>query len=210
MLTLRLPLQVNHLIDLLSGSGHEAYAVGCCVRDRLVDLIPAEWEVCTDASLAQAASCIQNELHIEPKQEPNSLMLVVDGVSLRVTTATFRQESSSSNPKPDLSDRGLTVNAIAYHPVKGLVNEFHGLEDLEGKLIRGIGDPDIYFRRNPIQHAPDAALFRLVLLSDGPVSGLVYPPAGPYAVRYPRREGFGGFLPHPHVQQCSGYHPQLL
>ena len=149
MLTLRLPLQVNHLIDLLSGSGHEAYAVGCCVRDRLVDLIPAEWEVCTDASLAQAASCIQNELHIEPKQEPNSLMLVVDGVSLRVTTATFRQESSSSNPKPDLSDRGLTVNAIAYHPVKGVVNEFHGLEDLEGKLIRGIGDPDIYFRRNP-------------------------------------------------------------
>ena len=97
-MTLRLPLQVNHLIDLLSGSGHEAYAVGCCVRDRLVDLIPAEWEVCTDASLAQAASCIQNELHIEPKQEPNSLMLVVDGVSLRVTTATFRQDPPAPTP----------------------------------------------------------------------------------------------------------------
>lgn len=148
-MTLRLPLQVNHLMDLLSGDGFEAYAVGCCVRDRLVDLIPAEWEICTSADLAQAASCIQRATHVEPKMEPGSLSLVMDGVSLKVTTAVFRQENSRSYPKPDLSDRGLTVNAIAYHPVKGMVNDFHGLEDLEDKLIRGIGDPDIYFRRNP-------------------------------------------------------------
>ena len=35
------------LLDRLHAAGHAAYAVGGCVRDSLLGLVPHDWDLCT-------------------------------------------------------------------------------------------------------------------------------------------------------------------
>ena len=41
----------------------------------------------------------------------------------------------------DLKRRDFTINAMAYHPDRGIVDLFHGMEDMKNQVIRCVGDP---------------------------------------------------------------------
>jgi tRNA nucleotidyltransferase (CCA-adding enzyme) len=53
--------------------------------------------------------------------------------------------------KEDLSRRDFTVNAMAYHPTRGLYDDFGGAEDLKNKIIRCVGDPVIRFSEDALR-----------------------------------------------------------
>ncbi|MBQ9552315.1 MAG: polynucleotide adenylyltransferase, partial [Clostridia bacterium] len=44
-----IPANVREALDLLGGSGYEAFAVGGCVRDSLLGRAPDDWDICTSA-----------------------------------------------------------------------------------------------------------------------------------------------------------------
>lgn len=50
MYRIDVPEKVEHIIDTLTAAGHEAYAVGGCVRDALLGREPADWDITTSAS----------------------------------------------------------------------------------------------------------------------------------------------------------------
>lgn len=53
--------------------------------------------------------------------------------------------------KEDLKRRDFTINAMAYHPKQGLVDDFQGMEDLKNKVIRCVGDPGERFDEDALR-----------------------------------------------------------
>ena len=48
----------------------------------------------------------------------------------------------------DLSRRDFTVNAMAFHPERGLVDCFGGKEDLKNRILKCVGEPERRFRED--------------------------------------------------------------
>ncbi|HOA42579.1 MAG TPA: CCA tRNA nucleotidyltransferase [Bacillota bacterium] len=57
----------------------------------------------------------------------------------------------TDNIEEDLARRDFTINGIAYHPQKGIIDPFNGRKDLKDRLIRTIGDPEKRFNEDPLR-----------------------------------------------------------
>ena len=55
-------------------------------------------------------------------------------------TAPSQEVTFTRSLKEDLKRRDFTINAMAYNDEEGLVDIFGGLKDLEGKVIRCVGN----------------------------------------------------------------------
>jgi tRNA nucleotidyltransferase (CCA-adding enzyme) len=49
-LDLRVPKDVERVVEKLTAAGHAAYVVGGCVRDAIRGVDPQDWDVATDAT----------------------------------------------------------------------------------------------------------------------------------------------------------------
>lgn len=159
---INIPLNVANIINILESNGCEAYIVGGCVRDSLLGKEPHDWDICTNATPEQVKQCVDGIYKvIETGIKHGTVSILVDGIPYEVTT--FRTEGEyldNRHPssvefvnslKQDLSRRDFTINAMAYHPNKGLIDYFNGQEDLERKLIRCVGDPDDRFKEDALR-----------------------------------------------------------
>ena len=136
---------------ILSQAGYQAYIVGGCVRDLLLNVKPKDWDICTDASPDEV-------MRIFPKTYPTGLqhgtvtVSMGDSKELHYEVTTFRTEGEYSdgrrpdsvqfvkNVEEDLLRRDFTINAIAYDPINDkLVDPFNGQQDLEFKVLRAVG-----------------------------------------------------------------------
>ena len=80
-----------------------------------------------------------------------TLTIVIDGESYEVTT--FRCDGDYSDGRrpdsvsftnsllDDLQRRDFTINAIAYSMLEGFIDPYHGMKDIENKVIRCVGNP---------------------------------------------------------------------
>ncbi len=146
---INLPKDVRRIIDELSRNGFEAYAVGGCVRDSLLNREPGDWDITTDAKPLETKSLFRRTVDTGIKH--GTVTVLLGGSSYEVTT--YRLDGlyeDSRHPvevtftgslKEDLKRRDFTINAMAYNDEAGLIDEFGGLSDLEGKLIRAVGAP---------------------------------------------------------------------
>ncbi len=156
-----LPQGVSLIIRELETWGYEAWAVGGCVRDSLLGLLPHDWDVCTSARPEQVLSVFKGRRVIETGIRHGTVTVLLDGVPYEVTT--YRTEGAyldSRRPdsvsfvtslEEDLSRRDFTVNAMAYHPQRGLYDTFGGAEDLKSKIIRCVGDPVLRFSEDALR-----------------------------------------------------------
>lgn len=158
---LTLPKAVWQVMERLNHCGYEAFAVGGCVRDRLLGKQPKDWDVCTSALPEQIIHCFQ-DMRTLPTGLQHGTVTVISGHT-PVEVTTFRidgQYSDNRHPdgvtftsslREDLSRRDFTVNAMAYHPAEGLVDWFGGQADLAAGVIRCVGDPFLRFREDALR-----------------------------------------------------------
>ena len=156
-----LPRDVAFLIQELESAGFEAWTVGGCVRDSLLGLSPHDWDVCTNARPEQTLCVFSGRRVIETGIRHGTVTVMLNHTSYEVTT--YRTEgiyTDSRRPdsvsfvaglKEDLSRRDFTVNAMAYHPQRGLYDVFGGAEDIKSKIIRCVGDPDARFQEDALR-----------------------------------------------------------
>ena len=154
-LDITLPMPVARALSVLEACGYEAYTVGGCVRDSLLGRTPNDWDITTNATPEQMKACFADFRVIETGIQHGTLTVIVDGMQLEITT--YRNDGEyldnrhpkevtfSKNIEDDLSRRDFTVNAMAYHPKKGVVDLFGGKEDLENCVIRAVGDAKTRF-----------------------------------------------------------------
>lgn len=146
-----LPIPVALALNRLEAGGYEAYAVGGCVRDTLLGKAPNDWDITTSAHPDQTAAVFADCRTIDTGIKHGTLTVLLDGMPLEITTYRSDGEYAdnrhpiavtfASRVEEDLSRRDFTVNAMAYHPLRGAVDLFGGKQDLENRIIRCVGDP---------------------------------------------------------------------
>lgn len=155
--------QAIEVCRILHANGHQAYIVGGCVRDLLLNAIPKDWDITTDASP-------QKVMALFPKNYPTGLqhgtvtVAMGEGVENHFEVTTFRIEGEYKDGRrpeevffvmdveQDLARRDLTINAIAYDPIEGwMVDPFGGILDLQAATIRAVGNAEARFREDGLR-----------------------------------------------------------
>ena len=161
MTDVQLPAGVSRALSMLEDAGYEAFIVGGCVRDALRGITPKDYDITTSALPEETKSVFRDYRVIETGIQHGTVTVMMDGMPLEITT--YRTEGTySDNRHPDsvsfttslredVARRDFTMNAIAYSPVRGLIDHFGGAEDIRGGIIRCVGDPDTRFREDALR-----------------------------------------------------------
>ena len=148
---MQLPKEVHMCISQLQQTGFSAWAVGGCVRDHCLGLIPHDYDLCTDALPEQMEAVFANRRLVLAGKKHGTVGVVTDTGVVEITT--FRTEGGYqdhrrpdwvefvTDVKQDLARRDFTVNAMAWSPDRGLCDPFGGQQDLKDHILRAVGDP---------------------------------------------------------------------
>ena len=146
---MNLPADVQNIISILESNGHEAYAVGGCVRDCILGKIPHDWDITTSALPEQVKALFPRTF--DTGIEHGTVTVLEHGVGYEVTTYRVdgkyedgrhpKEVTFTASLEEDLKRRDFTINAMAYNDTKGLVDLFGGEADLQEGIIRAVGNP---------------------------------------------------------------------
>lgn len=154
-----IPDNVKYIISTLEKEGFEAYIVGGCVRDMLLGTKPKDYDITTSAKPETVISLFHKVIPTGIKH--GTVTVCLNNENYEVTT--FRSEGNYkdgrhpdkvefiSNLKEDLARRDFTINAMAFNEKEGLKDYFHGLEDLNNKIIRTVGKADERFKEDALR-----------------------------------------------------------
>lgn len=156
---IQLPEKVKFIIDTITKAGFEAYAVGGCIRDSILDRTPNDWDVTTSATPQQVKSLFRRT--IDTGIQHGTVTVMLDKEGFEVTTYRIDGEyEDSRHPKEviftpnlveDLKRRDFTINAMAYNDEAGLVDVFGGLEDIRQNVIRCVGNAEERFTEDALR-----------------------------------------------------------
>lgn len=144
----KLPDEALYILNTINQNGFEAFVVGGCVRDTLLGRIPKDWDITTNAAPEIIKTLFDKSIDtglkhgtvtVLFKSQPFEITTYrVDGVYLdsrRPLNVSF-----TSSLKEDLGRRDFTINALAYHPSKGLIDFFNSRNDIDNGIIRAVGN----------------------------------------------------------------------
>ena len=148
-MTINIPQKAEQILHILNEAGYEAYVVGGCVRDSILDRVPGDWDITTSALPEQVKELFHRTVDTGIQHGTVTVMMGKEG--FEVTTYRVDGEyhdgrhpdavTFTRSLEEDLKRRDFTINAMAYHPGHGLVDLFGGMEDINRKIIRCVGDP---------------------------------------------------------------------
>jgi poly(A) polymerase len=152
----------DRVVKKLSRAGYKAYLVGGCVRDILVGKTPKDFDVATSATPNEIKSTFRNSRIIGRRFR---LAHVFFGSKI-IETSTFRanprdedehdllirRDNVFGTETDDARRRDFTINGLFYDVDREeVIDHVSGLADLDAKLIRTIGDPDVRFQEDPVR-----------------------------------------------------------
>lgn len=156
---LRLPEKVKHIIDTLEENGFEAFAVGGCVRDSILARDPKDWDITTSARPEQVKALFRRTVDTGLKHGTVTVLLGDD--QYEVTTYRIdgdyedgrhpKEVTFTSELREDLLRRDFTINAMAYNDRLGLVDLYGGMDDLQKRIIRCVGNADARFEEDALR-----------------------------------------------------------
>ena len=147
----------NKIFKLISETadelGVECYVVGGYVRDIFLKRPSKDIDVVVVGSGIEMAQAFGRKLgrgaHVSVFKNFGTAQVKYHDTEVEFVGA--RKESySHDSRKPVVEDgtleddqnrRDFTINAMAYHPKEGIVDLFHGMDDMQNKVIRCVGDP---------------------------------------------------------------------
>ena len=144
-----IPENVEWIIRELMAHGFEAYAVGGCVRDSVLGREPEDWDITTSAKPEQVKQIFHRT--VDTGIEHGTVTVLIDKEAYEVTTYRVdgeyedhrhpKEVTFTASLEEDLKRRDFTINAKADNPQTGLVDIFEGIDDLNKKIIRCVGNP---------------------------------------------------------------------
>ena len=150
------PEQVLGIVRTLEEAGHEAWCVGGALRDALLGLQHADFDVATAARPEQVRALFRRTV---PVGERFGTIGVLDRNGVLHEVTTFRRDVTTDGRhaiveygvslEDDLARRDFTINALAYHPLRGEWRDpFGGTGDLRAGLVRAVGAAEERFRED--------------------------------------------------------------
>ena len=140
---------MEYIINTLQRAGYEAYAVGGCVRDTILNREPDDWDITTSAKPMEIKRLFP--VTIDTGIQHGTVTVLKNHVGYEVTTYRIDGEYAdnrhpkevifTANLKEDLLRRDFTINAMAYNHEEGIIDEYGGLDDIRDGIIRCVGNP---------------------------------------------------------------------
>ena len=149
--------------------GHQAFFVGGCVRDLLLNEKPKDFDVATDAHPGEVRAVFRNCRLIGRRFRLAHVYFrggkVIEVATFRKNPTELGEEGADDDAdllitrdnvfgtaEEDAVRRDFTVNGLFYDPATGEVIDYvGGREDLEARRIATIGDPEIRMREDPVR-----------------------------------------------------------
>lgn len=143
------PPAVRWIVRTLEEAGYETWTVGGAVRDALGGRPTGDWDLATRAPPAEVRRIFRRTVPVGIEHGTVGV-LARDGTLYEVTT--FRRDVETTGRHAvvafaetlaeDLDRRDFTVNAVAWHPLRGELFDPHGgVQDLRQRRLRTVGDP---------------------------------------------------------------------
>ena len=164
---IKIPKYVENALKILESYNHEAYLVGGCIRDSLLNIEPNDWDICTSAFPKEICEVFNfyGYKTIDTGLKHGTVTVIMKDnqkfYNLEITTyRTDGEYEDNRHPKQvrfvkslkqDLARRDFTINALAYNPKTGLVDCFGGQRDIEDKIIQAVGNPNERIREDALR-----------------------------------------------------------
>ena len=154
-----IPEKVRYILQVLEAAGWESYAVGVCVRDAILNRTPGDWDITTRARPEQVKALFPRCIDTGIQHGTVTVLLGKEGFEV----TTYRIDGTyqdgrhpdevfyTTELREDLRRRDFTMNAMAYHPDRGLVDIFGGRRDLHRKIVRCVGEPSERFSEDALR-----------------------------------------------------------
>ena len=160
------------VVERLQHAGYQAYLVGGCVRDLLLDIDPKDFDVATSATPEQVRAEFRNARvigrrfklvhvhfgreiievatfranHPEGDEEENS------NLSSRNESGRILRDNVYGSLEDDAQRRDFTINALYYDPsTERILDYANGVHDIRNHLVRLIGDPTQRYQEDPVR-----------------------------------------------------------
>ncbi len=158
---MELSKRAEKVIERLEKASFEAYAVGGCIRDKLLKAEPSDYDIATSALPDEIKAVFFKEKTVETGIKHGTVTVIFDDEPFEITT--FRLDSEycdgrhpekvefTKSIEQDLARRDFTINAIAYNNYNGLVDPFSGKKDIEAGLIRAVGEAEQRFNEDALR-----------------------------------------------------------
>ncbi|NLZ74535.1 HD domain-containing protein [Candidatus Falkowbacteria bacterium] len=167
-----IPKYLYKIAQKLKDSGYEAYLVGGCVRDILMEKNPQDWDMTTDARPEEILAVFpegkyENDfgtvlLPIRLEKKEGELKGQLQDV---IEITTYRSEQGYSDRRhpdsiqfetkldKDLERRDFTINALALDLTQEnkIIDLFGGEKDIKKKIIRAVGEPSDRFKEDALR-----------------------------------------------------------
>lgn len=158
--TMPLPSSVEYVLSKLKENGYQAYVVGGAVRDFLMGKTPHDYDLTSDALPSQISEVFKDFYQEHSGEKHGTVRVIIDHKPIEITT--FRcDEGYTDYRRPDNVEfvkdvyidskrRDFSINAFYYS--EGHIYDFHeGLEDLNNKVIKTIGNPSARFHEDALR-----------------------------------------------------------
>ena len=153
---LEVPPEVVEIAERLEQAGHEAWCVGGALRDAILGDAQSDFDLATSATPEQVQQIFRRTVPIGVRF---GTVGVLDRSRRMHEVTTFRRDVETDGRhavvqygvslEDDLARRDFTINALAYHPLRGEWRDpFDGAADIERGVVRAVGEPAARFRED--------------------------------------------------------------
>lgn len=156
---IKLNTDVKTILNCLTEKGYEAYVVGGAIRSLLLNTEPTDYDITTSATPEEILNVFSFTKTIPTGIKYGTITVLYNHQKYEITT--YRIDGRYSNNRHpenvkftkslenDLMRRDFTINALAYNDK--LIDLFNGIDDLNSKVIRSIGNSDKRFEEDALR-----------------------------------------------------------
>lgn len=149
------------ILNKLNEAGYEAYVVGGAVRDIFLGKENDDVDITTSATPEQVMQVFKEFTTIDVGNEHGTVPVIVNGEQIEVTT--FRTDGDytdgrrpdnvtfTTSLQDDMIRRDFTINALAYSHESGVIDFVGGIQDIENKVIKAVGNAADRFQEDPLR-----------------------------------------------------------
>lgn len=147
------------LLKLIESNNYQAFIVGGAIRDLALNITPVDYDICTNMPITLLEDLFKSMI-VETKGK-SFLSIKVKYKNKIYEITNTRTENEYKKPgypsstqltnsiHDDLKRRDFTINALAYSPSLGLIDDYNSLNDIENRILRTIGNPFRRFSEDP-------------------------------------------------------------
>ena len=151
--------------DGLQAAGYQAYVVGGAVRDLLLERIPKDFDVATDATPEEVRRVFRRSriigrrfrlVHVmfgEEVVEVSTFRRMIEAEDAQIDEhGRLLRDNEFGDQEQDAARRDFTANALFYDPTTLEIYDYHGgYADTRNGVLRMIGDPVVRYREDPVR-----------------------------------------------------------